>query len=218
MGVVEKSPDEKRFWLFLFLAGLIAGLVLRFYLASFAQMPGHGDSAFYYTVAKNIASGRGPVIDYIVYFFSGLLPLPHYAGDFWNPSASFLIAIPMILFGRTISSALPRADCSRYCSSGCRLFGKQIFFRLDKDRRVDRNSDVLLTVPGLVFNHNGSHHFCGCVRGSLDLFHDEGTQRTTLFFFSGHFYRLSQSDSTGRYSFVSYGGNMHLVSIYNLEK
>jgi hypothetical protein len=106
MGVIETNAKEKRLWFGLFLAGLIAGLVLRFYLASFAQMPGHGDSAFYYTVAKNIASGRGPVTDYIVYFFSGLLPLPHYAGDFWNPSASFLIAIPMILFGKTISSAL----------------------------------------------------------------------------------------------------------------
>ena len=106
MGVVKESEKEKRFWIFLFLAGLIVGLILRFYLAGFAQMPGHGDSAFYYTVAKNIADGRGPVIDYIVYFFSGLPPLPHYAGDFWNPSASFLIAIPMMLFGKTISSAL----------------------------------------------------------------------------------------------------------------
>ena len=88
------------------MAGLITGLILRFYLASFAKMPGHGDSAFYYTVAKNITEGRGPVIDYIVYFFNGLLPLPHYAGDFWNPVASYLIAIPMLLFGHTIHSAL----------------------------------------------------------------------------------------------------------------
>jgi hypothetical protein len=106
MGVIKTDANESRFWSWLLAAGLIAGLILRFYLAGFAQMPGHGDSAFYYTVAKNIASGRGPVVDYIVYFFSGLLPLPHYAGDFWNPTASFLIAIPMILFGRTISSAL----------------------------------------------------------------------------------------------------------------
>ncbi|MBI2758331.1 MAG: glycosyltransferase family 39 protein [Chloroflexi bacterium] len=106
MGVVTTSVKEKRFWNTLFLAGLIAGLVLRFYLASFAKTPGHGDSAFYYTVAKNIALGRGPVIDYIVYFFSGLLPLPHYAGDFWNPGAAFLISIPMILFGTSLSSAL----------------------------------------------------------------------------------------------------------------
>ncbi len=106
MGVVDESPSEKRFWLLLLGVGLVIGLVLRFWLGSFARMPGHGDSAFYFTVAKNIAEGRGPVVDYIVYFFSGLLPLPHYAGDFWNPTASFLIAIPMLLFGRTISAAL----------------------------------------------------------------------------------------------------------------
>ena len=100
MGIVA-SQKENRFWNILFMAGLLLGLILRFYLASFARTPGHGDSAFYYTVAKNIALGHGPVIDYIVYFFGGLLPLPHYAGDFWNPSASFLIAIPMLIFKST---------------------------------------------------------------------------------------------------------------------
>ncbi|MCL5611687.1 MAG: glycosyltransferase family 39 protein [Chloroflexi bacterium] len=105
MGIVT-NPKGNRFWNMLFGAGLILGLVLRFYLASFAKTPGHGDSAFYYTVAKNIALGRGPVIDYIVYFFNGLLPLPHYAGDFWNPSASFIISIPMLLFGTSIHAAL----------------------------------------------------------------------------------------------------------------
>lgn len=106
MGTVKPGNRTDRFWILIFLAGLIAGLILRFHLASFAKMPGHGDSAFYYTVAKNIVEGRGPVIDYIVYFFSGLLPLPHYAGDFWNPSASYLIAVPMFLFGTDISNAL----------------------------------------------------------------------------------------------------------------
>ena len=106
MGLVEETPRGRRFWIAVFVGGLIAGLILRVHLAGFAKMPGHGDSAFYYTVAKNIASGRGPVVDYIVYFFGGLLPLPHYAGDFWNPTASYLIAIPMLLFGRSISAAL----------------------------------------------------------------------------------------------------------------
>ncbi len=106
MGFIKQDIKSHRFWVSIFMTGLITGLVLRFYLATFAKMPGHGDSAFYFTVAKNIVQGRGPVIDYIVYFFSGLLPLPHYAGDFWNPSASFLIAIPMALFGSTISNAL----------------------------------------------------------------------------------------------------------------
>ena len=106
MGTLAESPSQKRFWIAFFIFGILAGLALRGYLASFARMPGHGDSAFYFTVAKNIAEGRGPVVDYIVYFFSGLLPLPHYAGDFWNPTASYLIAIPMLLFGRNISAAL----------------------------------------------------------------------------------------------------------------
>jgi dolichyl-phosphate-mannose-protein mannosyltransferase len=106
MGFIGQGTGAKRSWFLFFLAGIAAGLVLRFQLAGFAEMPGHGDSAFYYTVAKNIAEGRGPVVDYIVYFFSGLLPLPHYAGDFWNPTASFLISVPMILFGKTVSSAL----------------------------------------------------------------------------------------------------------------
>jgi hypothetical protein len=106
MGAVTDRRDDKRLWLPLLMAGLLAGLALRLYLAGFAQTPGHGDSAFYYTVAKNIVDGRGPVIDYITYFFEGLLPLPHYAGDFWNPSAAYLVAIPIALFGKGIGVAL----------------------------------------------------------------------------------------------------------------
>jgi dolichyl-phosphate-mannose-protein mannosyltransferase len=106
MGLVGEAPGEKRRWTVLFNLGILAGLVLRAVLASAARMPGHGDSAFYFTVAKNIASGRGPVVDYITYFFSGLLPLTHYAGDFWNPTAAFIIAIPMLLFGQTVQAAL----------------------------------------------------------------------------------------------------------------
>ena len=88
------------------MAGLIAGLILRFYLATFAQMPGHGDFSFLLHRREEYRRGRGPVVDYIVYFFGGLLPLPHYAGDFWNPTAAYLIALPMLLFGKTISAAL----------------------------------------------------------------------------------------------------------------
>ena len=106
MGALTDRRDDKRLWLPLLMAGLLAGLALRLYLASIAQTPGHGDSAFYYTVAKNIVDGRGPVVDYITYFFEGLLPLPHYAGDFWNPSAAYLVAVPIALFGKSIGVAL----------------------------------------------------------------------------------------------------------------
>ncbi len=106
MGPVSAQGDERRLWLPLLMAGLMAGLALRLYLAGFAQTPGHGDSAFYYTVAKNIVDGRGPVTDYITYFFEGLLPLPHYAGDFWNPTAAYLVAIPIAILGKSITNAL----------------------------------------------------------------------------------------------------------------
>ncbi len=106
MGSLSDRADDRRLWLPLLVVGMAAGLGLRLYLASFAQSAGHGDSAFYYTVAKNIVAGRGPVIDYITYFFEGLLPLPHYAGDFWNPTAAYLVAIPIAIFGKTINNAL----------------------------------------------------------------------------------------------------------------
>lgn len=103
-----KTPnkEESKLWYVLAAVAALAGLALRLQLASLAQTPGHGDSAFYYTVAKNIVDGRGVVVDYVVYFFLGLVPLTHYAGDFWNPLAEILISLPMFVFGKSIFSAL----------------------------------------------------------------------------------------------------------------
>ncbi len=33
-----------------------------------ARHPGHADAAFYYSVARNLRAGRGPVIDYVWQF------------------------------------------------------------------------------------------------------------------------------------------------------
>ncbi|HUH98487.1 MAG TPA: glycosyltransferase family 39 protein [Anaerolineales bacterium] len=101
------NPREPtRLWTAIFTGGLIAGLILRFYLATNAQTPGHGDPAFYYTVAKNIVDGRGLVIDYVVYFFEGLVPLTHYSSDFWNPLTSILLSLPMRFLGKSVFNAL----------------------------------------------------------------------------------------------------------------
>jgi len=114
MGVVKDNPPanrinnnkEKRLWAAIFTAGLIAGLVLRLYLATNAHTPGHGDPVFYYTVAKNIADGRGLVMDYVAYFFEGLVPITHYSNDFWNPLTSILLSIPMRFLGESVFNAL----------------------------------------------------------------------------------------------------------------
>ncbi len=85
---------------------LVIGVALRLNLAAAARTPGHGDSAFYYTVAKNIVDGRGLVVDYVVYFFGGLSPIPHYAADFWNPLAEILLSLPMSVLGKSVFNAL----------------------------------------------------------------------------------------------------------------
>jgi len=108
MGVVETKtitnhlkPEDG-----LFIGILIAGLLLRAYLVSITQTPGTSDPAFYYTVAKNISEGRGLVIDYVVFYFNGLVPITHYSNDYWLPLASILLSLPMFIFGKTVSSAL----------------------------------------------------------------------------------------------------------------
>jgi hypothetical protein len=109
MGIVEEKIDatkESKIWKGVFIAGIIAGLILRVYLATIAQTPGHGDPAFYYTVAKNLVDGRGLVVDYVVYYFQGLVPITHYSNDFWNPLTSILLSIPMKLFGKSVFNAL----------------------------------------------------------------------------------------------------------------
>jgi hypothetical protein len=104
--MTSRLSHESRVWYALGAVALVVGLALRLMLASAAQTPGHGDSAFYYTVASNIAEGRGVVVDYVVYYFLGLVPITHYAGDFWNPLAEVLLALPMLVFGKSIFNAL----------------------------------------------------------------------------------------------------------------
>ena len=98
--------EDTRLWYAIGAVAFIAGIGLRLYLASVAETPGQGDSAFYYTVARNIVDGRGLVVDYVVYFFLGLVPITHYAGDFWNPLAEILISLPMALLGKSVFNAL----------------------------------------------------------------------------------------------------------------
>ena len=104
---MTQSPAKgDRAWSAIFFTGLLLGVLLRLQLAQFARTPGHGDSAFYYTVATNLVDGRGLVVDYVVYFFNGLVPLTHYSADFWHPLASILLSLPMAWLGKSVFSAL----------------------------------------------------------------------------------------------------------------
>jgi|GEM_PF-3009002 len=59
----------------------------------------HGDVSFYYTVAKNLAEGRGFVIDYIWNFWDHPEGIPTPSNTWWMPLPSILCAIGMKLFG-----------------------------------------------------------------------------------------------------------------------
>lgn len=74
-------------------------LEARWAAAGQATFPGHADSAFYYTLAKNIASGRGAVVDYVWHFWTPHPSVTHFAADYWMPLPSFLYAAAMKLWG-----------------------------------------------------------------------------------------------------------------------
>jgi 4-amino-4-deoxy-L-arabinose transferase-like glycosyltransferase len=59
----------------------------------------HGDVSFYYTVAKNLAEGRGFVIDYIWNFWDDPQGFPTPSNTWWMPLASIVCAVGMKLFG-----------------------------------------------------------------------------------------------------------------------
>ena len=71
-----------------------------------ATFPGHADKAFYFNVAENLSSGRGPNIDYVWHFLTPQHHLTHFAFDYWMPLNSVLMAIPMWLFNGSLPTAL----------------------------------------------------------------------------------------------------------------
>lgn len=87
----------------LVLAVLVSGY--RIGVAHTARYPGHADPAFTFGVAQNIATGRGPNIDYVWHFLVPGTPLHHYAFDYWLPLPSRLMAL-VLGHGRGLSAAL----------------------------------------------------------------------------------------------------------------
>jgi 4-amino-4-deoxy-L-arabinose transferase-like glycosyltransferase len=80
--------------------------MIRFGLALKATHPGHGDYAFYYTLAQNIVSGRGFVIDYIWQYLTIPATITHNAVEFWMPLSSVIMAGAMAIAGKSLFVAL----------------------------------------------------------------------------------------------------------------
>jgi hypothetical protein len=80
-------------------------LVLRLLGTAFVRFPMTEGSAYYTTVATNLATGRGPVIDAIWSYGTPPLTLPRPAFELWQPLASFLAAVPMPFLGAEFETA-----------------------------------------------------------------------------------------------------------------
>jgi 4-amino-4-deoxy-L-arabinose transferase-like glycosyltransferase len=81
-------------------------LIVRVLAAAGVTFPFNEGSAYYVAVARNLAAGRGPVIDSIWSYATPPLALPGKpAFELWQPLASVLAAWPMTVFGLGFASA-----------------------------------------------------------------------------------------------------------------
>jgi hypothetical protein len=89
-----------------FLAVFGAGLATRLIFAGTAKHPGHGDLAFYFTLAENIVDGRGFLIDYIWNYMNNPETITQSSHGFWMPLTSIIISLSMFVFGKSLFVAL----------------------------------------------------------------------------------------------------------------
>lgn len=77
----------------------VLSLAVRFWAASSVTFPIPPDAAYYYSVAENLHSGRGFVIDYTWNYIRGMpqsLPVP--SNDYWQPLTSIILGLSFKIF------------------------------------------------------------------------------------------------------------------------
>lgn len=97
-----KSSNSSPWWLYL-AAYLVSVSVLAIFAA---QVPGplDIDGAYYLLVARNLAQGKGLVVDAVWHFIRPIAAWPQPAGDMWMPLPSVLMA-PALLVSPTFRHA-----------------------------------------------------------------------------------------------------------------
>jgi hypothetical protein len=101
------SPGERgpRRVLWLVLACCVATFVCKLVVNEPRTSVNHGDVAFYYTVARNLAEGRGFTIDYIWNFWDHPQGFPTPSNVWWMPLPSVICAAGMLLGGGDYAAA-----------------------------------------------------------------------------------------------------------------
>ena len=89
----------------LYILLLVAGLLVRLGLALLAEHPGLFDPNHYYNLARNLAEGRGFVVDYIWQYHQKPAGVTHPV-DYWMPLAAVWPALSMRVLGIALLPAL----------------------------------------------------------------------------------------------------------------
>src|SRR2546429_4989891 len=74
-------------------------LILQIVIAAVVSQPGRGDAAYYFDVAKNLASGHGFTEDVIFTYLTPAKSVVHPSNLYWMPLTSIIIAPFLALFG-----------------------------------------------------------------------------------------------------------------------
>jgi Dolichyl-phosphate-mannose-protein mannosyltransferase len=83
----------------------VASFAIRLFLAARIVFPPLDDPAFYIQSARNIAIGRGLVIDVIWNYFVPFNSVTHASHEFWLPLSSIVMAGSIKIFGDTLGAA-----------------------------------------------------------------------------------------------------------------
>ncbi len=103
-GTAAAQPARTKPPWWLYLALYVAGVLVLALLARQVPGPLDIDGAYYLLVGRNVAQGRGLVIDAIWHYFRPAAGWPQPAGDLWMPLPSLLL-VPALLLRPTFGFA-----------------------------------------------------------------------------------------------------------------
>ena len=97
---------------------IAVALLLHIYMACQRVEPSIADGKYYIAVAQLLSEGKPPVLDLIWQYANAPEMVAHYAFDYWMPMAAFLMAIPMWLFGPTLTAGLAATNIAALALAG----------------------------------------------------------------------------------------------------
>jgi uncharacterized membrane protein len=122
----------------------VAAFAVRFFVARQLVFPPLDDPAFYIQTARNLAAGRGLVIDVVWTQFVPFAAVTHLSHEFWMPLTTALMAVFIRLFGDTLLAAqLPDVLAGALLPVLTYALGRTIW----KDRRRWSLLAAILVIP-----------------------------------------------------------------------